>query len=131
MGDRRLERLPALRLAGGSRLVVADRASARAAGLAGMRALPPRTALLLPGCRSVHTFGMRFALDLIWLAEDGAIVDISAAVPPSRIVTRAHARAVVECRAGAGVAFRAAIASARPGSIPTRRRAARAARSAR
>src|SRR5215204_2659241 len=118
MGTRRLDRLPALVLADGLRIAIAD----------GLRARPLRTALLIPGCRSVHTFGMRFALDLIWLDEDGAIVDVSASVPPWRIVARAPARAVVECRAGAGAAFFTALATAPPGSIPTRRRAARAAR---
>jgi uncharacterized membrane protein (UPF0127 family) len=128
MWDRRLERLPVLALAGGSRIAVADRASARLAGLAGMRALPPRTALLIPACRSVHTFGMRFALDLIWLDDDGAIVDVMGAVGPGRIVRVAYARAVIEAQAGSGARFFAAVAAARPGSIPTRRRAARDAR---
>jgi uncharacterized protein len=129
MWEWRLERLPAIALRGRARLVVADSAPARAAGLAGMRAMPRRTALLIPGCRSVHTFGMRFALDLIWLSDDGRIVDVSASVKPGRIVTRAHARAVVECVAGTGAAFFTALATAPPGSIPTRRRAARAERS--
>jgi uncharacterized membrane protein (UPF0127 family) len=108
---------------------VADGFRARALGLAGLRALPPRTALLIPDCRSVHTFGMRFGLDLIWLADGGAIVDVSASVPPWRLKTRAHARAVIECRAGSGAEFFTALTTAAPGSIPTRRRAARAARS--
>jgi uncharacterized protein len=110
------------------RIAVADGVVARLAGLAGMRALAPQTGLLIPGCRSVHTLGMRFALDLIWLGEEGRIVDVSAAVRPGRVVTLAHARAVVECRAGMGAVFFAALAGAPPGSIPTRRRAARAAR---
>ncbi len=131
MGDGRLERLPAIMLADGSRLAVADGRTARALGLAGLGTLPARTALLIPDCRSVHTFAMRFALDLIWLGEDGRIVDISASVPPRRVVTRAHARAVVECKGGTGAAFFAALATAPAGSIPTRRRAARAARSER
>ena len=111
------------------RLAVADRPSARLAGLAGLRALPPRTALLIPACRSVHTFGMRFALDLIWLADDGVIVDITAGVRPGRIVRVRDARAVVEAQAQSGASFFGALAAAPPGSIPTRRRAARAARS--
>jgi uncharacterized membrane protein (UPF0127 family) len=131
MWETRLERLPMLALADDVRVAVADRASARLAGLAGMRALPPRTALLIPGCRSVHTFGMRFALDLIWLDHDGAIVDVMAAVPPGRIVRVPHARAVVEAPHGSGARFFAALAAAPPGSIPTRRRAARGARSTR
>jgi uncharacterized protein len=131
MGDRRLERLPAYALGDEVRIAVADRPSARIVGLAGMRGMPARTGLLIPGCRSVHTFGMRFALDLIWLGDDGRIVDVSAGVPPRRIVTRAHASAVVECRAGTGAVFFAALATAPRGSIPTRRRAARGARSER
>src|SRR5215208_1823959 len=131
MGTRRLERLPALVLADRSRVALAAGVGARSIGLAGLRTLPPGTALLIPDCRSVHTFGMRFRLDLIWLAADGAIVDVTASVPPRRIVARAHARAVVECRAGTGAAFFTALARAPRGAIPTTRRAARAARSAR
>ena len=131
MWERRLERLSRIVLRGGATLAVADRASARLTGATLMRSLPRRTALLIPGCRSVHTLGMRFALDLIWLGDDGRIVDVSASVRPWRFVTRAHASAVVECRAGTGAAFFTALAAAPPGSIPTRRRAARAARRAR
>ena len=128
MWESRLEGLPVVELSNGVRLAVAARPIARLAGLAGLRALPRRTGLLLPDCRSVHTAGMRFRLDLIWLDDDGAIVDVTASVAPWRIVTRAHARAVVESPAGTGALFFGAIAVAAPGSIPTRRRAARAAR---
>jgi uncharacterized protein len=126
MWERRLERLPVLVLDRGALLRVADRPSARVAGLSGMRTLPPATALLIPDCRSVHTLGMRFPVDLIWLTEDGRILDVTASVPPRRVASLRGARAVVECRAGDGAAFFAALATASPGSIPTRRRAARA-----
>ena len=129
MWERRLERLPVLALANEVRVAIAVRPSARLAGLAGMRELPPRTGLLIPDCRSVHTYGMRFALDLIWLDEDGAIVDVTANVRPGELVRVRNARAVVEAQAPSGARFFAALAAAPPGSIPTRRRAARAARS--
>jgi len=32
--------------------------------------------LLIPRCRSVHTFGMRFALDLFWLDEWGRVLRV-------------------------------------------------------
>lgn len=112
MWERRLERLPALVPGGGVRLVVADAATARLAGLAGLRAMPPRTALLIPRCRSVHTFGMRFALDLVWLAGDGGIVDVSASVRPGRVVSRAQACGVVEAPAGMGAVVFAALVGA-------------------
>ena len=128
MWESRLEGLPAIALSDGVRLAIAARPGARLAGLAGVKALPRRTGLLIPDCRSVQTAGMRFKLDLIWLDEGGGIVDVTASVPPWRIVTRAHARAVVESPAGTGALFFTAIAAAAPGAIPTRRRAVPAAR---
>jgi uncharacterized protein len=35
-------------------------------GLLGTQGLPERTALLIPRCDSVHTIGMRFALDVVF-----------------------------------------------------------------
>jgi hypothetical protein len=94
--------------------VIIARGPRRLLGLIGRRSLPAGVALEIPRCRSVHTFGMRFALDLIWLGEDGRIVDVRAGVPPRRVVTRAHARGVVECRAGSGAAFFTALATGPP-----------------
>src|SRR3954454_4890851 len=104
------------------RLVVADGPVARLAGLAGMRAMPPRTGLLIPRCRSVHTLGMRFALDLIWLDGDGCVVDVGACVRPRRIVSRRHARAVVRVPSGPGAFFLTALVGAADPLAPPRRR---------
>ncbi len=51
-------------------------------------------------CRAVHTLTMRFALDLIWLADDGTVVRVDRHVRPRRHRGCARARAVVETRAG-------------------------------
>jgi uncharacterized protein len=67
----------------------------RLIGLA-FRREPPPDGLLLPRTRSVHTFGMRFALDLHWLDGDGTVVRIDRAVPPGRIRTCLRARSVLE-----------------------------------
>jgi hypothetical protein len=67
----------------------------RLIGLA-FRRQPPADGLLLPGTRSVHTFGMRFALDLHWLDGDGAVVRVDRAVPPRRVRTCLRARSVLE-----------------------------------
>jgi uncharacterized membrane protein (UPF0127 family) len=74
---------------------VARGVRARLVGLAWRRE-PPVEALLLPRTRSVHTFGMRFALDLLWLDQDGAVVRIDREVPPRRVRTCLRARAVLE-----------------------------------
>jgi uncharacterized protein len=79
---------------------VARGARARLVGLAWRRE-PPVEALLLPRTRSVHTFGMRFALDLHWLDGSGAVVRVDRAVPPRRVRTCLRARAVLEVPAPA------------------------------
>lgn len=60
----RLAALPCRELAGGPKSLGARRRGERLAGLAGPDAIGPDEALLLPRCRSVHTVGTRFALDL-------------------------------------------------------------------
>jgi uncharacterized protein len=79
---------------------VARGAWARLVGLAWRRE-PPAKALLLPHTRSVHTFGMRFPLDLHWLDDTGEVIRIDRAVPPRRVRTCLRARAVLEVPAPA------------------------------
>jgi uncharacterized membrane protein (UPF0127 family) len=73
---------------------------ARLRGLAGLERLPMDVALHLPGTRSVHTFGMRFALDLLWLDGSGEVVRVDRNVPPRRLRTCLAAKSVLEARAG-------------------------------
>jgi uncharacterized protein len=77
------------------RIVVARSPLRRLLGLA-LRGRPPGYALLLPRCRSVHTFGMRFPLDLVWLDRDGRPVRVDEAVPPWRVRSCRRAVAVLE-----------------------------------
>lgn len=80
----------------------------RARGLA-FRAPPaPGVALHIPRCRSVHTFGMRFDLDLVWLDAAGRPVRVDRDVAPRRLRTCLRARSVLECPAGQVVALLAA-----------------------
>jgi hypothetical protein len=98
---RRLRRLP--RLPGtphGLEVLVADTVAARLLGLAGLAAMPRSTGLLLPGTRSVHTVGMRFGLDLVWIAGGGRVVQVDAGVGPGRLAGCRAARCVVEFAAG-------------------------------
>jgi uncharacterized protein len=82
--------------------IVADTPVARLRGLLGLRH-PPPYALRLEGCRCVHTVGMRFALDLHWLARDGTLLRVDRGVPPGRVRACLRARAVVEVGAGASI----------------------------
>jgi len=104
----RLDALPARELPGGLRVARAERRAERMKGLAKLDAMPADYALHLPRCRSVHTFTMRFPLDLIWLGKDGRPVRIDRAVPPNRIKLCVGARSVVEANGGTADAFVAA-----------------------
>jgi uncharacterized membrane protein (UPF0127 family) len=80
----------------------------RARGLAGRDLIDPREGLRIPRCRSVHTVGMRFALDLVWLDRDDVVVRVDRDVPPQRMRTCLRARSVVELAAGQADAYLAA-----------------------
>jgi hypothetical protein len=112
----RLESLPHAALPGGLRLARAERGIARLLGLAALHPPPRQWALHLPRCRSVHTFGMRFALDLVWLDAGGRPVRVDRGVGPRRLRSCGRARSVVEVAAGAADGLIAALASA-PGGI--------------
>ena len=75
---------------------VATTALARLCGLAGLRRAEAGPGLLIPLCRSVHTAGMRFALDLVFLDEDRRPVAVRLGVPPCRLARERRANAVLE-----------------------------------
>jgi uncharacterized protein len=79
---------------------VANRPLARLLGLALLDRERAGPGLLIPRCRSVHTFGMRFALDLAFLDRTGAVISRRAAVAPGRVVAHRRAAAVLELPAG-------------------------------
>jgi uncharacterized protein len=92
----RLERFEEHALPGGVRLFVARSRQARLLGLALLARAPPGCALLLPRCRSVHTAGMRFALDLVFLDAAGNVLRAELGVPPWRVVSCRQAAGVLE-----------------------------------
>jgi uncharacterized protein len=61
--------------------------------------------LLIPRCSSVHTFGMRFELDVFFLDEAGQVIEAHRRVPPRRVLWRRGASAVLEIPAGEGGEF--------------------------
>lgn len=72
----------------------------RRTGLLGRDALPAGHALVLAPCQGIHTFGMRFALDVVGVASDGRVVSIVEALAPWRVTLSWRAFAIVEVRAG-------------------------------
>jgi uncharacterized membrane protein (UPF0127 family) len=79
--------------------IVVARGLRRLVGLIGRRDWPVGVALEIPRCRSVHTVGMRFALDLVWLDSERSVVRVDWAVRPWRVRSCRGARSVLELRA--------------------------------
>lgn len=70
-------------------------------GVLGRRVLPPGQGLWLPGVASVHTVGVRFPLDLLFLNEYFQAVSLVRETPPGRWLVRAPgARHTLELGAG-------------------------------
>jgi uncharacterized protein len=86
----------------GIRLREARGPRARLLGLALLPYLDPNQALLIPRCRSVHTFGMRFPIDIVLVDRDWRVVKLVRDVGRRRVVSCRQAAAVIEVRAGEG-----------------------------
>ena len=71
-------------------------------GLLGRASLPSDEALLLPRSRSIHTFGMRFAIAVAWLDATARVVAVRRLSPGRLALPRPAACAVLECAADAG-----------------------------
>jgi uncharacterized membrane protein (UPF0127 family) len=93
--SRRFRGLPRRELLGFTVPVAMSRRS-RLLGLALLARERAGEGLLLPRCRSVHTFGMRFPLDLIFLDAGGRVIELRRSMPPGRVARNPDADAVLE-----------------------------------
>jgi uncharacterized membrane protein (UPF0127 family) len=81
-----------------ARAAVADRFWPRFRGLMLRRDLPAGAGVFFPRCGSIHTFLMRFPIDILFL-EDGRIARLISALPANRLRAHKHAD-VLELRSG-------------------------------
>ena len=86
--------------------------ASRKRGLLGRDGLPPGHALIIAPSNMVHTFFMRFPIDILIASRDGRVVRAAENVPGRRIVGSWRGFAVVEMRSGA-----LAASQTRPGDI--------------
>ena len=83
------------------RVGVAASHAARAVGLLTRSGLEPGEALWIVPSRGVHTWGMRFAIDVLALDEDGTVVDCVSNLRPWRVrLPRKGTAGVLELPAG-------------------------------
>jgi uncharacterized membrane protein (UPF0127 family) len=89
-----------------SRMVVASRAkvasqgATRRKGLLGRKGLESGEGLWILPCEAVHTFGMKFAIDLVYLDRKHRVKKVLNAVPAWRLSACLSAHSVLELPAG-------------------------------
>ncbi len=75
----------------------------RGIGLMFRKAVPAScgAGFLFPRCRDLHSFGMRFKLDVVWLDAQGVVVEVRREIPPGKIIRGPKtAQHVFEVKAG-------------------------------
>jgi uncharacterized protein len=83
------------------RVALAVTRAARRKGLLGRDGLAAGEALWIAPCRGVHTVGMRFAIDVVALDDDGRVIDCVEKMGPWRLrLPRRGTAGVLELAAG-------------------------------
>src|SRR5688500_2252688 len=82
------------------RIEIARDSESRRRGLLGRDGLDRGSAFVIAPCQGVHTFGMRFPIDIVAVARDGKVVKIRRNVQPRRIVIAWSAFAIIELASG-------------------------------
>ena len=82
------------------RVEMAETAWSRMRGLLGRDGLGDGCGMWIGPCRMVHTWFMRFAIDLAYVDEGGTVVMVVPRMPPWRMSSAWAAHAVVELPAG-------------------------------
>lgn len=79
---------------------VANTSAKRRKGLLGCDALPEGHALWIVPCESVHTWFMKFPIDVVYLDRKHRVRKVCRAVPPWRLSICMPAHSVLELPAG-------------------------------
>ena len=83
-----------------TRAEVADTSAKRRTGLLKHQRLESGEGLWIIPCESVHTFFMKFAIDLVYLDKDKRVRKVRHAVPPWRASACFSANSILELPAG-------------------------------
>jgi uncharacterized membrane protein (UPF0127 family) len=68
-----------------ARCSVADNPVTRIRGLLGKKTLSADEGLLIVPCSSVHMFGMKFSLDVLFLTRENIVTDFVENLPPGKL----------------------------------------------
>jgi hypothetical protein len=79
---------------------IARTSATRRRGLLGREGLPTGSALVITRCNAIHTIGMQFAIDVVFVDKNGCVRKIVYRLRPRRIAIAPRAYAVIELAAG-------------------------------
>jgi uncharacterized protein len=82
-------------------LLTAFDSKSRRQGLLQHAFLPDDSALIIAPSNAIHTFFMRFVIDVAFVARDGRVLKLRRAMPPRRVAAAWGGFAVIEFAAGA------------------------------
>ena len=82
------------------RLLPAFDSETRRTGLLAHDSLPAGTAMIIAPTNAIHTFFMRFALDVLFVDKSGVVLKARAGLGPWRMSAAWRAHAVIELPAG-------------------------------
>jgi hypothetical protein len=81
-------------------VMMACSALTRMRGLLGRPPLRAGQGMLIRPCSMIHTLGMRYPIDVVFLRRDGLVLRVAAAVAPRRMRGHLGASCVLELAAG-------------------------------
>lgn len=81
-------------------LLIADSFVKRMIGLLGNDVLDESSGLLITPCNLIHTFGMKFKIDVIFLDKNRRILNCRTNVPKNRVHGQLNAKHTMELSAG-------------------------------
>jgi uncharacterized membrane protein (UPF0127 family) len=82
-------------------VITAFDSASRRRGLLGLDAMPEGQALIIAPSNAIHTWSMRFAIDVAFITRAGRIVKLRSNLQPRRLAVSLTAYAVIEFASGA------------------------------
>jgi len=92
-----------------ARVRVASSFLRRAVGLLGTPSLPVQEGLWISPCKTVHTFFMKYPIDIVVLDEKGVVIDQATLAPWRTSRWHKQARSILELAAGVLARSRTAV----------------------
>jgi uncharacterized membrane protein (UPF0127 family) len=79
---------------------VADTSKKRRTGLLKRQSLPQGEGLWITPCEAIHTIGMKFPIDVLFLSRDRKVLKLRQRMSPGRLAVCLWAHSVLELPAG-------------------------------